>query len=124
MRNKLIILAGIFMFFQFSFSLRCVYRGYIKENGRIYYKNREKIQLKKADYETFEIIKSVNYSLLAKDKNNVYYQGKIVSNVNPETFKIIEEITPALKPAWGYGCGSSGYVLEDKGIRYEMQEVF
>ena len=80
--------------------------------------------MEQADYETFEIIRSVNYSILAKDKNNVYYQGKVIKNVNPETFKIIEEITPPIMPVWGYGCGSSGYILEDKSVRYELKEEF
>lgn len=123
MKKKLIILAGMFILSQFSFSLSCLFRGYILENDKVYYESREKIQLEAADYKSFEIISSVNYSLLAKDTNNVYYQGKILENINPETFKIIEEIKPAIRPVWGYGCGSSGYILEDKGIRYEVKEV-
>ena len=124
MKKKLMILAGIFMFFQYSFSLSCLFRGYLMENNRVYYESKEKKELEKADYSTFEVIRSVNYSILAKDKNNVYYQREILKDVNPKTFKIIKEITPPIRPTWGYGCGSSGYILEDNGVRYELKEVF
>ena len=123
MKKKLIILAGMFILSQFSFSLSCLFRGYILENGKVYYESGERIQLETVDYNSFEIIRSVNYSLLAKDKSNVYYQGKKLENINSETFKIIKEIKPPIRSVWRYGCGSSGYILEDKGIRYEVKEI-
>ena len=66
-----------------------------------------------------ENITKINYypGHMAKTKR------QILENINPQTFKIIEEIKPAIRPVWGYGCGSSGYILEDKGIRYEVKEV-
>lgn len=122
MKKKLLILAGMFVLFSSSFSLSCMFRGYMKEDGSVFYEGKERFLLEKADYDSFEVIRSVNYSLLAKDKNNVYYQGKIIEDISPATFKIIMEKTPNVRPVWGYGCGSSGYILEDKGKTYELDE--
>ena len=74
MKSKLLILAGILLFCQLSFSLKCVYRGYIKESNKIYYEyGQDKEELKTADYKTFEVIDSLtHFDLLAKDKKNVY----------------------------------------------------
>lgn len=123
--KKVIILLGVFVFFQFGFSLSCMYRGYeIEDNKVYYYKGRDKIKLDKADFKTFEVIKSVNYSILAKDKNNVYYDGKLLENVSSKTFLIIEEIVPPDKGSWKYGCGASGYIITDKNKAYELKEKF
>jgi len=43
---------------------------------------------KSKDLETFEIIGEV-YSNYAKDKNQVYYYGRIIENADPETFEVI-----------------------------------
>ncbi len=125
MKSKLLILAGILLFCQLSFSLKCVYRGYIKESNKIYYEyGQDKEELKTADYKTFEVIDSLtHFDLLAKDKKNVYYQGKVIKGLNPKTFKIIKENLPPDKGPWKYGCSSSGYILEDKGVRYEVKEI-
>ncbi len=123
--KKIIILLGTLIFFQFGFSLSCIYRGYKIEEGKVYYyKGQNKIELGKADSQTFEVIRSVNYSILAKDKKNVYYDGKLLENVNSKTFFIIEEIVPPDKGPWKYGCGSSGYIIKDKNKTYELKEVF
>ena len=126
MKNKLLILAGILLFYQLNFSLKCVHRGYLKEDNKVYYEYGQiKEELKMSDYKTFEIVDSpTHFDLLAKDKKNVYYQGKVIKGLNPKTFKIIKENLPPDKGPWKYGCSSSGYILEDKGIRYEVKEVF
>lgn len=62
---------------------------YIKDEKNVYYVDEENAEIKKienADYKTFQVIEY----LYAKDKNNVYYQGKKLNNVNPNYFKIVE----------------------------------
>ena len=44
-------------------------------------------KMEEADKETFEIL-SLEY---AKDKNNVYYEGKIIKNADLKTFEVIKE---------------------------------
>ena len=126
MKKKLFILVMLLTVCQFSFSLSCINRGYIIENKKVFYEyGRDKTELKTVDYKTFEVIKSLpHFELLAKDKKNVYYQGKIIKGVNPKTFKVIKEILPPDKGPWKYGCGSSEYTIEDKGKKYELKEVF
>ena len=98
----------------------------LKKDNKIFYEHgNNKEELKTADYKTFEVIDSLpHFDLLAKDKKNVYYQGKAVKGINPKTFKIIKENFPPDKGPWKYGCGSSGYIIEDKGKQYELKEVF
>ena len=70
MKSKLLILAGILLFCQFSFSLSCAHRGYLKENSKVFYEHgKNKEELKTADYKTFEVVESLpHFDLLAKDK--------------------------------------------------------
>lgn len=125
MKKSLLILAGMFIFAQGSFSLSCMYRGYEKEVNKVYYlKGTQKIELTNADFDTFEVIRAVNYSILAKDKNNVYYDGKLLKEIDAKTFLIMEEIIPKDKDPWKYGCGASGYIIEDKSKTYKLEEIF
>ena len=126
MKSKLLILAGMLLFCQLSFSLSCMYRGYLKENNKVFYVHgKDKEELKNIDYKTFEVVDSLpHFDLLAKDKKNVYYQGKVIKGVNPKTFKIVKENFPPDKGPWKYGCGSSGYIIKDKNKTYELKEVF
>ena len=76
MKKKLLILVGIFVFFQFGFSLDCMVTGYEKENNKVYYhssKKGEKIELEKADFKSFEVIEAVNFKSLARDKSCILY---------------------------------------------------
>ena len=125
MKSKLLILAGMLLFCQLSFSLSCMYRGYLKENNKVFYVHgKDKEELKNIDYKTFEVVDSLpHFDLLAKDKKNVYYQGKVIKGLNPKTFKIIKENLPPDNGPWKYGCSSSGYILENKGVRYEVKEI-
>ena len=125
MKSKLLILAGMLLFCQLSFSLSCMYRGYLKENNKVFYVHgKDKEELKNIDYKTFEVVDSLpHFDLLEKKKKNVYYQGKVIKGLNPKTFKVIKENLPSDKGPWKYGCSSSGYILEDKGVRYEIKEI-
>lgn len=129
MKKAFLIISALFMISHLSVSLSCMYRGYKKENNKIYYvelrKNGIEKEMKEVDYNTFEVIESLpHFKLLAKDKKNVYYQGEKIENVNSKTFKIIKEILPRDKGPWKYGCGSSSYIIEDKGNIYELREDF
>jgi hypothetical protein len=125
MKKKCLIFLLLMSLSQFVFGLNCYYRGYVKKNTKIYYIKFGSIteeEIESADYETFKVIKSVNYSLLAHDKDNVYYNGKLLQDIDAKTFKIIKELKPKFQPILGYGCESSGYIIEDKGKRYELRE--
>ena len=126
MKKKLLILVGIFVFFQFGFSLDCMVTGYEKENNKVYYhssKKGEKIELEKADFKSFEVIEAVNFKSLARDKNHVYYAGKLLDFIDIKSFEVLEEIKPELGPVWGYGCRTSNYILKDKNGVYDTRNL-
>ena len=109
--------------FQSSYSLGCIYRGYEVKNDGVYYINgSERRKIEKADRNTFKVIKSPNYNLLAKDKNYVYYQGKRIEGINPDSYIITKEVTANEKKEGGYNCESTGYVIRDKGKEYILEE--
>ena len=84
--------------------------------------NLIKKKLEKVDHSTFKVIKSPNYNLLAKDKKHVYFQGKIIEGINPDSYVIIKEFATNEKKEGGYNCGSTGYVIRDKGKEYILEE--
>ena len=109
--------------FQYSYSLGCIYRGYeVKSDGVYYINGSERKKLEKVDHNTFKVIKSPNYNLLAKDKKHVYFQGKIIEGINPDSYVIIKEFATNEKKEGGYNCGSTGYVIRDKGKEYILEE--
>ncbi len=67
------------------------YGDYKKMKNDVYF-GPEKIN---ADYNTFEVFTFLHYSyypgytLFAKDKNNIYYKGKVWNGADYETFEII-----------------------------------
>ena len=84
MKKKLYILMGLFGLFQFSFSYQCVpLRDYNVKNNKMTYGDKV---IEGLDMETFELI-DVHFS---KDLNSVYYKGKKVLNVDPESFTPIK----------------------------------
>ena len=48
--------------------------------------NAEIKKIENVDYKTFQVVEY----LYAKDKNNVYYKGKKLNNINPNHFKIVD----------------------------------
>lgn len=112
MKNKLFILFGLALFFEFSYSNACT-SYYIKKNNQVSYRGyKSNNKIEKADYGTFEIISTT----LAKDRNNLYYLGKIVNEVNPESFKIIKEIENTVGD-----CMYSRYIIEDSGKKFDLK---
>ncbi len=118
MKRKLMILAGLFMMFQFGFSLSCsMPRGYeIKENDILYLG----ISVKGVDKSSFKKL-DIN---LAKDKNNIYYRGKILKNLDLETFKVVSWYEPVPHPVWGMSC-KIRYIerFRDKNGEYGIEDI-
>jgi hypothetical protein len=80
-----------------SFLIISCGNGYTKENGNVYYVIQPKsfaehggqggkILLKNADAYSFEEL-DIGYG---KDKKNVYLEGRLIKNADPETFEIID----------------------------------
>lgn len=66
-----------------------------------------------ADNPTFEIL---DYSEYAKDKNNVYWRGIIISNADPMTFKVITEN--------GYSKDKNNVYLDDEIVIFANPNTF
>ena len=123
MLKKIFIMLIILLNSYFGYSLGCVYRGYEIEKNDVYYVNGStKKKLQKADYKTFKIVRLSNYNLLARDKNNLYFQGEIVDGVDPNTYLIKKVIPSEEKDENGYICGSGVYELIDGGKEYILKE--
>lgn len=79
----------------FSFLNACtgIGRTYVIENGLVYHRithegNYGKLtELPDADAETFEVLEQKEY---AKDKKNVYREGKIIEGADPDSFEVLE----------------------------------
>ena len=122
MKNKLLILIGIFVFVQFGFSLSCFFPYYKIEDGTImYYGGSNKVMLEKFDIETFEGLDRA----FGKDKNHVYFTGKIIEKIDAKTFEIVSRYEPKPIPnsPWGIGCQTS-YITEfkDKNGTYKLED--
>lgn len=121
MKNKLLILAGFFIFFQLGFSLRCFFPHYRIEGRTVKYTGRERLSVDKADVETFKDLDGV----FGIDKNHVYYEGKILKNIDVKTFEITERYkVVADDPIWGIGC-QTPYIIKfkDKNGEYKLEDI-
>lgn len=123
MLRKLFVVLAVLLNSYSVFALGCVYRGYEIEKHDVYYINGSiRKKLSKADLKTFKIVRLSNYNLLARDKNNLYYQGEIVEGVNPNTFLIKKVIPSEEKNSDGYNCRSASYVITDGGKEQILEE--
>ena len=122
MKKKLLILAGMFIFFQFGFSLSCFFSHYeLKDNTAIYNGLNEKVTMKNVNIETFKDLDG-NFG---KDKNHIYYTGKILKNIDTKTFEVVSKYIPIPDdPVWGIGCQTS-YITEfkDKNGVYKLEDI-
>ena len=122
MKKKLLILAGMFIFFQFGFSLSCFFSHYeLKDNTAIYNGLNEKVTMKNVNIETFKDLDG-NFG---KDKNHIYYTGKILKKIDAKTFEIVSNYIPIPDdPVWGIGCQTS-YITEfkDKNGTYKLEDI-
>ncbi|MEL1241341.1 DKNYY domain-containing protein [Flavobacterium flavipallidum] len=73
-------------------------KDYTKKDGKVYlrYLNAARFglqyaEIKKADYESFEVIEHNLNINLAKDKNHVFVSTNIINNADPKTFKQIKK---------------------------------
>ena len=122
MKKKLLILAGMLVFFQLGFSLSCFFSHYeLKDKTVIYNGLDEKVTMKNVDIETFKDLDG-NFG---KDKNHIYYTGKILKNIDTKTFEIVSKYIPIPDdPVWGIGCQTS-YITEfkDKNGIYKLEDI-
>ena len=122
MKKKLLILAGMLVFFQLGFSLKCFFPSYmLKDKAIIYHGLDGKVTIKNVDIETFEDLDGY----FGKDKNHIYYDGKILENIDAKTFEVISKYLPiANDPVWGIGCQTS-YITEfkDKNGTYKLEDI-
>ena len=116
MIRKLMILAGLFMMFQFGFSLSCsMPRGYeIKENDILY----SGISVKGVDKSSFKKL-DIN---LAKDKNNIYYQGKVIKELDSKTFEVVKRNIPTKGDPRG-DCVNYIKIFKDKNGIYQLEDI-
>jgi hypothetical protein len=123
MKKKLIILVGLFMMFQFTYSLSCVRSYYIVVDGTLKYTGAGQNRVvKNVDIETFE---DLDWAF-AKDKNRVYYLGQNIKNIDAKTFEVIREYKPPTiilkspKPT----CGPPNIEkFKDKNGTYELKDI-
>ena len=82
--------------------------GYFKDKNNIYYGLSGNLyKIKNADLQTFEVLNSLYSSSVyfAKDKNNVYYNGKKLDGIVPNDFEQIQS-----------------YFIKDKNGIYKFEE--
>ena len=119
MKKKLLILAGILVFFQFGFSSNCVSPNYeLKDKTIIYNNGVEKVTMRNVDAETFEHLDGY----FGRDKNHVYYIGKILGNIDVKTFETVDKVTPSLSKK---ECPSSLIMeFKDKNGTYGLSDIW
>ena len=102
MRKKLLILFGLLVFFHFGYAISCV----------------EKIYGDEASYKNLD-------GRFGIDKNHIYYHGKIIKNIDFETFEIVSWHMELPDPIWGYTCQSSSYIkkFKDKNGEYTIEDI-
>ena len=123
MKKKLLILAGMLIFFQFGFSLSCAQISYyydVKDGKVNYIVGNQELPVSKADAGTFKKLDN----FFGMDINHVYYQDKIISNIDIKTFEVLEWSNPKSDPIWGTGC-KSAYIshFKDKNGVYSLEDI-
>ena len=96
MKNK--ITALVLMCFNALLFISCKQNSYKKMDGKVYFTwssgatmKMENKEMKDADFSTFETIKNKENIALAKDKNHVYKEDKIIENADPKTFEPLKQ---------------------------------
>ena len=122
MKNRLLVILGVFIFFQFGYSLSCFFPHYrVIEQSIVFYGGSSEVVMKNADINTFKDLDG----FLGKDKNTVYYLGKPLKNIDAATFEIVNRYVPiANDPVWGIGCQTQ-YITEfkDKNGVYNLEDI-
>ena len=125
MRNKLLILISLPIFFQLGISC-CSASEYKIENGKIFWKQDLKVkkELKNVDLETFEDLDgSVKLNAhFAKDKNNIYYQGKVIKELDSKIFEVVKRNIPTKGDPRG-DCVNYIKIFKDKNGIYQLEDI-
>ena len=125
MRNKLLILISLPIFFQLGISC-CSASEYKIENGKIFWKQDLKVkqELKDVDLKTFEDLDgSVKLNAhFAKDKNNIYYQGKVIKELDSKTFEVVKRNIPTKGDPRG-DCVNYIKIFKDKNGIYQLEDI-
>ena len=119
------IIFGTIVFFQSVFSC-CSASEYKIENGKIFWKQNLKIEreLKNVDLETFEDLDgSVKLNAhFAKDKNNIYYQGKVIKELDSKIFEVVKRNIPTKGDPRG-DCVNYIKIFKDKNGIYQLEDI-
>ena len=75
-------------------------------------------KMEEADKETFEIL-SLEY---AKDKNNIYYQGKVIKELDSKTFEVVKRNIPTKGDPRG-DCVNYIKIFNDKNGIYQLEDI-
>ena len=122
MKKKLPILPGLFMMFQFGYSV-CIRSYYIVVDGTLKYTGAGQNRVvKNVDIKTFE---DLDWAF-AKDKNRVYYLGQSIKNIDAETFEVIREYEqPSVNiKSPPPRCGPPNITkFKDKNGTYELKDI-
>ena len=110
-----IIFILMLIFCQLSLSLSCFFPYYeISENKVFYTSVNGRILVKNVDIESFV---KIDFEF-AKDKKNVYYTGKVLSNIDVNTFEIVTKLP------WRTGCHYSEIEsFKDKNGIYQIEDI-
>lgn len=123
MIKKLLILAGLFIVFQFGYSLSCIASYYRVVDGVLRYTGAGQNRVvKNVDIETFE---DLDWAF-AKDKNRVYYLGQNIKNIDAKTFQVIHEYKPIPEfiKSPPPRCGPPNIEkFKDKNGTYELKDI-
>ena len=129
---KIIYLMLLFLISNLGFSLSCdVSRYEIKENkvyySGFYYETGEKeIFIPEADAATFvsEDFVGASQSRYGRDKNNVFFYGGVLKNVDAKTFKILSLRFDTRGSMWGTTCETAEVTYIDKnGAYFENNKI-
>ena len=130
MKGKLFILTGIIVFSGFGFSTSCNFYLYEQKDNKIIYSegitpgmhSKKTNEVRKADVKTFAML---DRSGLAKDKNNLYYMGKIVRGIDGSTLEVVSKHNENYLAETTAAHCFSPYVKEvkDKNGNYLIEDI-
>ena len=115
-------LAGIIVVFNIGYSIKCFIPHYDIREEKIYYNDspgKKNEVSKKVDIKTFKTLDKD----FAKDKNYVYFKGKIIKNIDPNTLEVLEWFDSP-DPIWGYSCNPIIVLkFKDKNGEYKLEDI-
>lgn len=123
MKRKLLILAGLFMMFQFGFSVIRPSGYYNVKDEKVTYVSLGRIEeVEKADFKTFKILDNN----LGIDKEYLFIHGKIAEGIDVKTFEIVSWETTDYSDystSWGGVKFTHIEKFKDKNGTYELKDI-